>query len=113
MTIITDMLAIAQLRQMAANLFGDMVKAVVDVGQEIIAVDAELHSDLAALLIQNGSNQRDLWGINIYPDLSGEEFIEFSSMINVRPAHNNRSRGVENAQIREDILRIVDRRIVR
>lgn len=96
---------------MAAVIFGNLVKAVVDVDQEIIAVDAELHSDLEALLLENGSKQKSLWGINLYPDLQGDDFIEFDSMINVRPSQNNMSRGVEDKQIREKIIQIVSRRV--
>ena len=100
MQIIRDALARDALRRMAAGMFGDLVKAVVDVERGLIAVDAELHSDLEALLLHDGSTQRQLWGINLYPDLDGEQFIEFDSMINMRPSQGNRSRGVEDAAMR-------------
>jgi len=96
---------------MAAKLFGDMVKAVVDVDRELIALDAELHSDLEALLLQKGSRQGSLWGINLYPEMLTDEFVEFDSMINVRPSQGNRSRGVENQEIRSKIIQIVAKRI--
>lgn len=96
---------------MAGELFGDMVKAVVDVDRELIAVDAELHSDLEALLLQDGSKQKNLWGINLYPEMQGDEFVEFDSMINMRPSQDNRSRGVEDENIRKQILKIVVMRI--
>ncbi|MEW6324607.1 MAG: DUF5674 family protein [Nitrospirota bacterium] len=113
MHIITDTFSFDDLKTMAANRFGDMVKAVVDIDRELLAVDAELHADLEAFLLQNGSDQRGLWGINLYPEVSGDEWIEFDSMINVRPSQGNRSRGVENAEIRNTIVRIVNRRIAR
>ena len=69
--------------------------------------DAELHSDLEALLLESGSRQKDVWGINIYPDLKGDGFIEFDSMINMRPSQKNRSRGVEDAEVRKQIIAIV------
>ena len=100
-----------ELKDLAAHLFGDMVKAVVDVDKEIIAVDAELHSDLEALLLKEGSKQNSLWGINFYPELQGDQFVEFDSMINMRPSQGNRSRGVENEQMRKKILDVVVRRI--
>ena len=100
-----------ELKALAANLFGDMVKAVVDVDKEIIALDAELHSELEALLLKEGSKQSGLWGINFYPELQGDQFVEFDSMINMRPSQGNRSRGVENEQIRKKILDVVVRRI--
>jgi hypothetical protein len=96
------------LKKMAAGRFGDMVKAVVDVERGIIVVDAELHADQEALLLDEGSRPNDLWGINLYPDLEGEDFVEFDSMINLRPSQGNRSRGVENQALRARILSIVD-----
>ena len=86
MEIITESLKLNELKQMAANLFGNLVKAVVDVDRAIVAVDAELHSDLEALLLENGSKQKNLWGINFYPEMPGDDFIEFDSMINMRPS---------------------------
>ena len=94
MRIITDSITVIQLKEMAAGLFGDMVKGVVDIEQEIIALDAELHADLEALLLENGSSQGNLWGINLYPELTGDDFLEFDSMINLRPSQGNRSRSV-------------------
>lgn len=113
MTIITDSITFAQLEEMAAKLFGDMVKGVVDVNLGLLALDAELHSDLEALLIQKGSNQKNLWGINLYPALTGSDYLEFDSLINIRPAEGNRSRGVDDPAIRSQISDIVNKRISR
>jgi len=111
MKIITDKLTIKELLQMAEALFGDMVKAVVDVEKEIVAVDAELHADLEAFLIESGSVHKNLWGINFYPELTGSDFVEFDSMINIRPSQNNRSRGVESEALQKQILTIIAKRI--
>ena len=113
MKIVTDTLPIAELKNMATNFFDGMVKAVVDIQREAIAVDAQLHADLEALLLQDGSAQKNLWGINIYPDLPGEQFVEFDSMINMRPSQGNKSRSVENEQIRQEILSVVAKRFAR
>jgi Protein of unknown function (DUF5674) len=113
MRIITQQVTVDELRRMAAGLFGDLVKAVVDVDRELLAVDAELHSDLEALLIQDGSKQQGLWGINLYPGMKGDDFIEFDSMINLRPSQGNVSRGVESAETRERIINVVAKRIKR
>jgi len=113
MKIITKTLLLDELKQMAAATFGDMVKAVVDADRELIAVDAELHSDLEALLLEDGSKQKNLWGINFYPKMQGDEFIEFDSMINMRPSQGNRSRGIEDKEIRKNIMEIVAKRIRR
>lgn len=100
-------ISLIELKETANHLFGNLVKAVVDVKKEIIAIDAELHADEEALLIQNGSRQENLWGINLYPDLTGDDFIEFDSMINLRPSVGNITRGVDNPKIREKIATIV------
>ena len=113
MKIITQSIVLDELQQMAAGLFGNLVKAVVDIDREMIAVDAELHSDLEALLLEDGSKQQSLWGINFYPEVQGGDFIEFDSMINMRPSQGNRSRGVDDEKIREKILSVVQKRVKR
>ena len=95
------------LAEMAEAGFGDLVKAVVDVRRCVMAVDGELHSDEEALLLDNGSEQADLWGVNLYPDLPHSEWIEFDSMINIRPSQGNRSRGIEDPAIRDRVVSIV------
>jgi len=114
MRIIDKTISIAELSAMAENMFGNLVKAVVDVRLSLIAVDAELHSDEEAVLLDNGSQQADLWGINLYPEVdpANAGFIEFDSMINLRPSQGNRSRGVDNAEIRQQIIAIVHKAIV-
>ncbi len=109
MKTIKDKIDIKELNEMAKNMFGNMVKAVVDIEKGIMVVDAELHADEEALLLKEGSENKDLWGINLYPEIEGDDFIEFDSMINLRPAQNNRTRGVENREIIEKIVKIVNK----
>lgn len=108
-TVVRDPITRESLREMASQQFGDMVKAVVDIEEGIMAIGGELHSDEEAMLLDQGSLQSNLWGINLYPDKPSEEWIEFDSMINVRPSSGNRSRSVESAEIREAVTRIVQR----
>jgi hypothetical protein len=96
-----------ELTEIAQSGFGDMVKAVVDVSRAVMAIGGELHSDGEALLLENGSRQPDLWGINLYPGEPEPDWLEFDSMINVRPAQNNRSRSVEDEVTRAAIRRVV------
>jgi len=96
---------------MAEDGFGELVKAVVDVEREIMAAGGELHADEEALLLEQGSEQRHLWGINIYPALPPPDRIEFDSLINIRPAQGNRSRGVGDPETRAGILRVLERLI--
>lgn len=113
MKIIKTTLEVNEFKQMAAATFGNLVKAVIDVERELIAVDAELHSDLEALLLEDGSKQKSLWGINLYTEIQGDDFVEFDSMINMRPSQGNRSRGVENEEMRKKIIEIVAKRVKR
>jgi len=105
--IVRDRIRRSELAALAEQRFGDMVKAVVDVSRGIMAIGGELHSDEEATLLDDGSRQADLWGINLYPAEEGEGWLEFDSMINVRPAQGNRSRAVEDEATRERIKRIV------
>jgi len=97
----------SEVRRLAALRFGDMVKASVDIGRGIMAIGGELHSDEEAMLLADGSRQADVWGINLYPDEGGDSWIEFDSMINVRPGQGNRSRGVEDPALQRRIREVV------
>lgn len=99
----------AVLIKLAEERFGDLVKAVVDIERGIMMVGGELHVDEEALLLEEGSRQQDLWGINLYPEKSGDEFIEFDSMVNLRPSQGNRSRNVDDPVTRQKIRDVVNR----
>lgn len=107
--IVLEAISRDELTEIAKQQFGDMVKAVVDVERSIMAIGGELHSDEEAVLLDQGSQQRHLWGINLYPDKPIDEWIEFDSLINVRPSAGNRSRSVESQDLRDTITRIVNR----
>jgi len=114
MKIIDQQISLNELKKMAASMFGDLIKAVVDIEKNIMAVDAELHADEEAYLIENNSKQKDLWGINLYPEFyNTDDFIEFDSMINLRPSQNNRSRDVEDKEIQEKIKKIINQIVVK
>lgn len=108
--IVRETISISRLGEVAAAGFGDLVKGVVDVHLEVMAIGGELHADEEAVLLDAGSRQSDLWGINLYPAEHGEAgWLEFDSMINVRPGQGNRTRNVEDPAIRERIVSIVER----
>lgn len=113
MKIIADTITIAELKQMSDRMFGNLVKAVVDIEKGIMAVDAPLHADEEALLLEKGSKQENLWGINLYPEMPGDDFVEFDSMINIRPSQDNRSRGVDNADMRKRIMQVVSKLVIK
>ena len=82
MKIIKDNITIDELKKMSQKMFGGLVKAVVDIEQMIMVVDAGLHADQEYLLLEEGSQQEHFWGINIFPDQLGKDsFIVFDSMI--------------------------------
>lgn len=109
MRIVEESISLDELTRMAEAGFGDLVKGVVDVRRGILALGAELHSDEEAALLEAGSEQEDLWGINLYPEDFGDpDFIEFDSMINIRPSSGNRSRGVDDPDIRRHIREVVE-----
>lgn len=107
MQIITMQITKAELFQIEPIIFPDMIKGVVDINRRLLAVNAELHADLEAMLLESGSRQENLWGINLYPDMDAEDFLEFDSLINIRPGQGNRSRGVEDPNIRQKIREVV------
>ncbi|MFY9462963.1 MAG: DUF5674 family protein [Candidatus Sungiibacteriota bacterium] len=109
--IITDAISKHNIEHIAKDQFGDMVKAVVDVEKAIMAIGGELHADEEAVLLENGSLQENLWGINLYPEKSAGEWIEFNSMINVRPSRGNRSRMIESQDMQEKIRAIIKKLI--
>jgi len=113
MMIVRKAILLADLDAMAKAQFGDMVKAVVDVERGVMAIGGELHSDEEALLLEDGSTQQHLWGINLFPGVGGEDWIEFDSMVNIRPSQGNRSRSVDNAQVRRKIVETVGRLVMR
>lgn len=102
-----------ELRQLAEGRFGDMVKGVVDLRRGVMLLDADMHADQEAELLADGSAERDLWGINLYPDLPDPDWLEFDSMINLRPSFGNRSRGVDDAATREAIRTLVNQLVGR
>lgn len=110
-TLIDKPISQQELQEIAERGFGDMVKAVVDISQGIMAAGGELHADVEAFLLDRGSDQKNLWGINLYPELDMPAMLEFDSMINIRPAQQNKSRSVEDEGIRNMIKEVVNKLI--
>jgi len=109
--IVEEAIDIKELIKIGQEGFGDLIKGVVDIEKEIMAIGGELHADEEAILLSSGSKQENLWGINLYPQKKDEDFIEFDSVINLKPSQGNRSRGIENPQIQKRIKEIVERLI--
>ena len=103
----------AELKKIAEERFGDLVKGAVDIEQEIIVLGGEFHMDESVFLHEQCQSKSDnTWGINLYPDRSGNDMIEYDSMINLKPALGNRTRGIDSSEIREKIKKVVKKIIL-
>ena len=111
MKIISEPISKKEILKKYNHFFKNMIKAVVDLKKEVIALDGELHADLEELLIENNSKQEDLWGINLYPKKPLKERIEYTALINIRPSQNNSGMEVESAKVRKKIEKIVNKLI--
>ncbi|MEN9558102.1 MAG: hypothetical protein RL141_471 [Candidatus Parcubacteria bacterium] len=109
--IIRDQATRQELAGIAAGMEWEFVKAVVDVARGVMAIGGEMHVDEETALLEDGSTQGDLWGINLYPETKGEDWLEYDSMINIRPSQGNRSRDVEDGGVRMQIREVVERLI--
>lgn len=107
-----DTIATTELSEMAQKMYGNLVKGVVDLKKNILVVDVEMHVDAEQFLLEGGSEQNDLWGINLYPaKFNTDEFIEFDSMINIRPRQQNMSRGVDDENLRKRVTLLVAEKV--
>jgi len=111
--IVADKITMDEIKKLAGFWFEDFVKAVVDLDLQIMAVGGELHADQEAILLARQSKQENLWGINLYPGLPEKDWIEFDSMINIRPRQHNKSRGVENEKTRNEIIALITKLVKR
>lgn len=109
--IIASRISLKELKDMAQLWHGELVKIVVDVERKTMAAGGDMHADEEQVLLQDGSKQENLWGLNIYPSKDMKTRIEFDSMINVRPGQHNMSRSVEDEKLQQTIRSIVDQMI--
>ncbi|MFZ1323751.1 MAG: DUF5674 family protein [Candidatus Saccharimonadales bacterium] len=105
---IIDKISISELKEVAGKMFGELVKADVDVERQIVVIDMPMHYDGEQVLLEQGSKQGNIWGINLHPyDYGSDDFIEFDSMINIRPSQGNPSRDVLDETLRARITEII------
>lgn len=101
----------AELARLVGDPFEDMVKFVVDIEQGVAAVGGELHADAQDILIERGSRQESVWGGNYFPGRGPDACIQYTSLINIRPARGNRAMVIEDTGLREKVRAIVFRLI--
>lgn len=106
---IVDKISLAELKEMGKKMHEGLVKADVDLSKKIVIVDMAMHAEGEAYLMERGSKQKDLWGINLHPgEYGSDDFIEFDSMINVKPWQNNSSKDILDEKVRQKIKILVD-----
>lgn len=110
MIILVNPTKIQEIKEKHSSFYDTMVKIVVDLERELLALDAEMHADLEEHLLETESEQKNLWGANIYFEKPG--YIEFTSLINIRPAQNNRGMEVEDPALKEQIAKLVNKFII-
>lgn len=107
--IVKDNISLAELAEMAQAGFLDFVKGVVDLERQTIAFGGDMHADEEKVLLEDGSNQKNLWGFNIYPAKPREQMLEYTSLINIRPRQGNRKMEIESGEIRNKVNDIVNK----
>jgi len=110
--IVKEKISLEEIKKIAQEQYGNMIKTVVDIERGIMAVGGELHADASELLFEKeNSDSKNVWGINIYPGETKDKWIVFDSLINIKPLSNNRSLGVESEEVRNKIREIVNKLI--
>ena len=96
-------LSTAEIKRLADEEFGDMVKFVIDLDRRVICVGGGFHSDEEEILLDKGSKQQNLWGANYYPDRPLGNKLVFTSQINIRPRDGNTKQDIQSADLREKV----------
>ena len=109
--IVRDEILLSEVKKLAQDIYGDMVKGVVDIDQGVFALGGEMHADAEAVLLKEGCQQKTLWGFNVYPDQPRDQWIQYQSLINIRPSQGNRSMEIQDVDVRERVAKIVNQKI--
>lgn len=80
------------------EVFDTYIKTVIDLERKICSSGMDRHFEGEKILLDQGSNQHNLWGGGI--DLETKE-IDFNSFINIRPNDNNTSNEIQNPETRK------------
>lgn len=109
--VIAKPLPLGTVQDVATRGYGEMVKAVVDLKQNTVALGGEMHTHIAALMQHDGSAASDLWGVRLYPGRPQPEWIEFTSQINLRP--DNPTMEITDKKVRAQVSSLLARLITR
>ena len=109
--VIENEISLQEVIELAQEFYGTMIKGVVDIENEILALGGEYHMDANNVLIENGSKQPNVWGFNINFEKSGDDWIEYTSLINIRPAQGNRTMELADENLRNRIKEIINKKV--
>ncbi len=112
MQLVDKTISLEDLKKMSEKIYGKMIKAIVDTERNILVIDVGMHSDAELFLLDKGSKQENLWGINFHPNNDKKNWVEFDSIINIRPYDNNRTRGVDNPALQKLIISLVNKMVL-
>ncbi len=112
MEILRNPITKQQLKDRYSSIFGSMTKGVADIEKGLIALDGEMHADLEQILLEKGSEQENLWGFNLFNGEEGDGFIEYTSLINIRPQQGNKSMEIVDKGIRSAVRKLVEKYII-
>ncbi len=110
--IIRDTITQDELRQIGKEFYQTMIKGVVDIEKKIIVFGGEYHMDANVVLLEDGSKQKNIWGFNVYFDKSRDNWIEYTSLINIRPLQENYDMEVSDGNIRSVMKEIINSKII-
>ena len=110
--IVKDNIGISDLKDLAKYTYNIMIKGVLDVENEVIAFGGEYHIDANKVLIEEGFKQDKIWGFNIIFKSDNDYDIEYTSLINIRPNQNNFDMEIQDISLKENIKKILNKKII-
>ena len=110
--IVEDKITVPELKEVSKEFYNPIIKGVVDIEREIVAFGGEWHIDANMKLIEDGSKQKNIWGFNIDLDKSKGDWLEYNSLINIRPLAGNRQLDIQDQNLKERMKSIINSKII-
>lgn len=110
--IVENTISINELKKLAKTFYITMIKGVVDIDREVVAFGGEYHMDANIVLLENESEQKNIWGFNLYFDRPQNEWIEYTSLINIRPQVGNNDMEVQDENVKDVMKKIINSKII-
>jgi hypothetical protein len=110
--LVTDKISLDEAKEIGKEFYDDMVKGAVDIEKGSMAIGGEYHIDASTVLTDNGSAQKDIWGFNIVFGKPKEERLEYTALINIKPAVGNKDMYVQDPNIRAKMGEIINAKVI-